>query len=97
MVSRFLRSSEGLREGHDPIADDASSLLQLPAAGDSMAANVFAAMPPLLQGFNVCEDAKALPFGTIDVQGSTNLLLAAVMLGKGIPDLVKVDELIVWI
>jgi hypothetical protein len=54
-------------------------------------------MPPLFQGFNIREDAKALPFGTIDVQGSTSLLLAAIMLGKGIPDLVEVDEFIAWI
>jgi hypothetical protein len=62
-----------------------------------MAANVFAAMPPLFQGFNIREDAKALPFGTIDVQGSTSLPPAAIMLGKGIPDLVEVDEFIAWI
>ena len=86
VVSRLLRTSEGPREGNNPIAHDASRLLQLPAAGGPIAANVFAAMPPLLQRFNVREDAKALPFGTIDVQSSTSLLLAAVMLGKGIPE-----------
>ena len=89
------RPSDRLGEGHDPTPRKLTSLIQLTLGRSPTALGMFAPMTTLLKELNVREDPEPLPLAFADPQSLACRLLAAIVSGKCITNLVQVHKLIV--